>query len=357
MNGMTGLLLSLLFYVILLVAALVPSFRKADAPWLKRLLLSVCVLTPLLVIYTYLQLGAYQDIQIRDTYQRLGAQALEGQAVSEDERQALIAQIKDRAESTGKAEYWYLLAGNYDELGEYALASAAYEKSAETYTEDVDVLSRWAEMEFISQGYNLTPKVEDLVRRVLQLDPTNASVLGMMGIAAFQQGQLETAIEFWTRGLSGLAPASENAILFQQSIAQARSVLASINAESGVEEENTQVDSIQPNIALRISLAPSLSFDPSAFVFVFARVPGSPVPTAVSRLSVGDLPADIVLDDSMVMIPGTQLMSMPLLEVVARVSLSGEPTAQPGDYEVIVGGIVPAELDAIVELVIADPVN
>ena len=57
------------------------------------------------------------------------------------------------------------------------------------------------------------------------------------------------------------------------------------------------------------------------------------------------------------MIPGTQLMSMPLLEVVARVSLSGEPTAQPGDYEVIVGGIVPAELDAIVELVIAEPVN
>ena len=362
MNSMVGLILTLVFYFVVLCAALFPSLRKAEAVWSKRLVLSVCALTPLLVIYAYFQLGAYQDLQIREEYQRLSIQAFEGQPVSEEERWALIEQIKERVESTDKADYWYLLAGNYEELGDFALAAEAYGKSAETYSEDVNILARWAEMEFINQGYNLTPKVEELVLRTLQLDPVNASVLGMLGIAAFQQGQFEAAIEFWARGLSGLPPTSNNALLFQQSIAQAQSALSELAGSDGANApESTQlnpsVDGTQSNIALRISLADGLSFEPAAAVFVFARIPGSPVPTAVSRLSVSDLPANMVLDDSMVMIPGTQLMTMPLLEVVARVSVSGEPTAQSGDYEVIVGDIVPAELEGFIELVIADQIN
>lgn len=353
----------LAFLSVLLVASLWPLWRRADKLQ-KRILGLSCLVTPALVLGLYLSLGAYSDLEIRDEYQRMNQLAEQGQPISQEEHLALMSKIEALALKDDNAEYWYLLAGNYEGLGRYAEAAAAYEKAADTYADDVSILSRWTETEFISQGYNLTPKVQGLAQRVLELDPSNASVLGMLGIAAFQQGQIEPAIQFWERALTSLEPMSANALLIQQSIAQARDLLAEaqgmVSGEAAGQEVASQSASSTaalPNIPLRISLAPEIELNDSTTIFIFARVPGSRVPTAVNRLTVGDLPAQLALDDSMVMIPGTQLMAMPQLELVARVSLSGQPAAQPGDYELIISDIVPAEIDAVIEMVIRDQIN
>ena len=351
------------FFTVLLAASLWPLWRRGDKLQ-KRILGLSCLTTPALAVVLYGYLGAYADLEIRDEYQRMNRLAEQGQPVPQEEQLALMAKIEALALKGDNAEYWYLLAGNYEALGRYAEAAAAYEKAADTYAEDVSILSRWAETEFIAQGYNLTPKIQDLAQRVLELDPANASILGMLGIAAFQQGQIDPAIQFWERALAGLEPQSANAMLIQQSIAQARDLLAEAQGLVSGEEAGQEVASQSsgsatalPNIPLRISLAPGIELDDATIIFIFARIPGSRVPTAVNRLTVGDLPAQLALDDTMVMIPGTQLMAMPQLELVARVSLSGQPAAQTGDYELIIGDIVPAEIEGVIEMVIRDQIN
>ena len=355
MTAMTSLVATFIFFIGVLIVSLIPLWKSADL-LLKRIVVVVLVAVPLLAYVLYDRIGAQADLQIRDEYQRMLELASQGLDIPTEDWNALLEQIRERAEQSDKAEYWYLLAGIYEDSQQFELASDSYEQAAETYAEDVGILSRWAETEFLAQGYNLTPKVLELSDRVLAIDPRNATVLGILGISAFQQGDPQAAIGYWSRALEGLPADSENSRVIRASIMLAQQELA--DTDAGPAETPFTAEVVDTaGIPLSISLAQGVDVEPSTTLFVIARIPGSPMPTAVTRLTAAELPAEIVLNDSMVMIPGTSLMTMPSLEVVARLSFSGQPAAQSGDYEVIQSGIVPAEIDSPVELILANQIQ
>ena len=69
-------------------------------------------------------------------------------------------------------------------------------------------------------------------------------------------------------------------------------------------------------------------------VFVFARAAsGPPMPLAIQRLTVGQLPATITLDDSNGMLPNMKLSDFPQVVIGARISRSGDPIAHSGDWQ------------------------
>jgi cytochrome c-type biogenesis protein CcmH len=69
-------------------------------------------------------------------------------------------------------------------------------------------------------------------------------------------------------------------------------------------------------------------------VFIFARAAeGPPMPLAVVRARVRDLPYRFRLDDSMAMTPAMKLSTFPRVVVGARVSSSGTAAPQPGDLQ------------------------
>ena len=90
------------------------------------------------------------------------------------------------------------------------------------------------------------------------------------------------------------------------------------------------------SISGTVALTPALALKARAndTVFVFARaVDGPPMPLAVIRKQVKDLPLQFTLDDSMAMWPAAKVSAYPRVVVTARVSKSGEGQAKPGDLQ------------------------
>jgi cytochrome c-type biogenesis protein CcmH len=111
-------------------------------------------------------------------------------------------------------------------------------------------------------------------------------------------------------------------------------------------------------LKLKVSLNPALQNDlsPDSVVFVFVRAVENPgPPLAVVRKTVGQLPFEIVLNDSHAMIPSRTISSAKNVIVGARISVSGNPERQPGDYEQLSDSI-PADFSKALELVINDQI-
>jgi len=107
-------------------------------------------------------------------------------------------------------------------------------------------------------------------------------------------------------------------------------------------------------LEVRTRLDPGLAgrLPPSTTVFIFARAAsGPPMPLAVQRTTLGQLPVTVPLDDSMAMMPAMRLSSFPQVIVGARVSPSGQAMPRPGDLEGETGPISSAS-NAPVEVVI-----
>ena len=67
--------------------------------------------------------------------------------------------------------------------------------------------------------------------------------------------------------------------------------------------------------------------------FAARALDGPPMPLAVSRHTVAELPLSSTLDDSMAMVPGHSLADVKQFYVMARVSKSGTANASSGDLE------------------------
>jgi cytochrome c-type biogenesis protein CcmH len=131
-----------------------------------------------------------------------------------------------------------------------------------------------------------------------------------------------------------LVPAdSEDARVIRENVAQA-------NAKAGVPagKDNAGKAKAAPatRLAGSVSLSPGLKkrAAPEDTVFIFARASeGPPLPLAVLRKQVRDLPLSFTLDDSMAMAAGMNLSAFPKVVVSARVSKSGGATPQAGDLQ------------------------
>jgi len=111
-------------------------------------------------------------------------------------------------------------------------------------------------------------------------------------------------------------------------------------------------------LSLKVSLTPALKegLSPDSAVFVFVRAVENPgPPLAVVLKKVAELPFEIALNDSHAMIPGRTISSAEKIIVGARISVSGNPERQPGDYEVLSDSI-PSNFGDTLELVINDKI-
>jgi len=291
----------------------------------------LAALIPLAATGLYLAVGTPEGLAPEQA--QAGAHDISPQQVEE-----LIAKLAARMkESPENGEGWVMLARSYAALERYSEAAAAYAEAAKRIPGDAQLLVDYADVLAMAQGSNLEGEPEKLVQRALAIDPNNPKALALAGTAAFNRQQYAVAVKYWQKLAAVLPPGSEMAGAVQNSIAEAQSLAGGAKTAVAPKDAPAASSASAPSqVGGTVSLSAALKarVAPDDTVFIFARAAnGPPAPLAVLRKRVADLPAQFVLDDSMAMAPGMNLSSFDPIIVGARISKSGKPGRQPGDFE------------------------
>ena len=246
--------------------------------------------------------------------------------------QKLAARLK---KDPSNAEGWFMLGRSYMSLGKYKEASEALAKTNELMPNNPVIMLRYADALTMSLGGQISGKPFELIKRAVEIKPDDPTGLWLLGMGYEEQGEYQKAISYWNL----LLPLLKD----EKSINQVNNLIQIAKGKAGTNiENNSQIvkapvtDKTDASLSVRVSIDKSLlkNVKPTDTLFIFARAAnGPPMPLAVVRKQVKDLPLQVTLDDSMAMTPAMKLSSFKKVQVIARVSKSGNPKSQKGDLQ------------------------
>lgn len=227
----------------------------------------------------------------------------------------------------------------------FAEAVTAFQRAYRLAGDQPDLLVDYAEALALAHGNRLSGEPRRLLNRALQLAPNHTKGLWLSGIAAYQEEDNEQAIAYWQRILERGELVEEEGRRLEEHIVTARARLTM---------ESTSDPASSVRLQVRVALDPTLASEvaPVNTVFVFVRAAEGPrAPLAAARAQVKDLPFSLEIDDSTAMVPGLRLSNFSKVIVGARVSRSGDVSAQSGDLQGTSGPIEVAS-DKAVQIII-----
>ena len=354
-------------------------------PSTRRLATGLSIAVPLISFALYLWLGnplaMLQDgTMVAGVEEKVQQEGDAGKrAITPEKVQAMIQGLKEQAEKSPKdGRAWMMLARAYSFVGKFSEAVEAYQHAMPLNPGDADLLADYADALAIVQNRTLGPEPMKLIHDALKIDPENMKALALAATEAFIRKDYATAVSLWRKAVPSAAK-HDPALVAQllEDIREANQLgggklisekdLAALgNAPSGLSgpaiAKNAQskpADQDKPkqgagvSISGRVMLAPALKAQahPEDMVYIFAKAEaGPPMPLAVMRMKVKDLPAEFTLDESMAMMPQLKLSNFPKVVVGARISRSGNAIPSSGDLQGLVKSVTPGSQGISIEI-------
>jgi len=218
---------------------------------------------------------------------------------------------------------WALAGQTYMSLGRYADAEEAYAEANRLKPDDADMLSAWADATLLLNDNDYDPVVAERIERALAINPNHVNALWIAGMGNLSLDYEDRALDYLQR----LLPLLSSQPQVQQ---QVSAIISQVRGNA----PDTPIDANARSVTVTVSIDPAIaaSVPASQPVFVFARAPdGPPFPLAAARLNAADLPATVVLNEASAMVEGQSIATVDRVTITARVAMSGQPVAQPGD--------------------------
>lgn len=242
-----------------------------------------------------------------------------------------IAQLEaEMRRNPGRADGWQLLARSYEMLDRRAEARDAYARALEITPDEPDLLVQAAQARlFADAGKRMDDKAVAMLRRALELQPQHQRARWFLGVWQRQEGRAAEAAATWEPLLAQVDAATAATLRVQVDAARKDAGLPPLPAPqapaAGANALTVKV-SLDPDFAARVRLRGD------ATVFVIARAPdGPPMPVAAEKHALQELPFTTTLDDADSPMPTLKLSALQEVELVARLSASGDAAAQAGD--------------------------
>ena len=304
---------------------------EASAEAVRGKWMSVVVLLtiPCASILLYLMYGEYRVIENPQLAQAAPQQ--QNQTAPQMSMDEMVAVIEERlAENPDDAEAWFMLGRAQMVQRQYDEAVNAFRRSDALMADEPGILFALADALAMQRNGKLTGEPEQLIQRGLQIAPRFPNGLWLAGAAAEQRQDYEAAHHYWSLLLPMITNNPESAGEVRELLAMLEQRDPSL-AKAAAEVETAAAQ--QLTVRVDISSELRAQADPGTAVFVYAKaMQGPPMPLAVKRLQLRDLPVTLALGDADAMMPAMKLSSFDQVIVGARVSFSGNPVAQSGDF-------------------------
>ena len=241
-----------------------------------------------------------------------------------------------------QVEGWRLLGQAYTTEQRFDDARNAYAKAADLSPQDPDVLVEAAQARALAAPERrFDDAAVALLQRALQSQPRHQRTSWFLGIAQRQAGRHADAARTWESLLAQVDPKTATSLRPQIDAARRDAglpplpVAPAADAPAPVAAAAVATDhALTVKVQLDPGLASRVRLRGDASIFVIARaVGGPPMPVAVEKRSVQDLPFEATLDDGDSPMPTQKLSALQEVEVFARMSTSGDAMAQTGDLE------------------------
>ena len=246
----------------------------------------------------------------------------------------LLEQLEARLQSNPEdIDGWLLLGRSNVSRQRLPEAATAYQRAYDlSKGQNVDAILGLGEAIAMADESAMTGRAGQLFNEALDRAPNHPKALWYGSLAALQAGDLRTGRDRLQRLLAQNPPEELRGVLERQ-IQDLEQQLAESGQSSSAAGEG-QPQTASRTIRVAVTLSPHLKEQLKAplALFVLARDPAGGPPLAVQRLSSSQLPLTVELSERDAMMPTRTIASVPRVQVVARLSKSGTPQAQSGDY-------------------------
>ncbi len=283
----------------------------------KALPLVAAFLVPLMAVGLYLHFGASDKVELAREF----AQAPQSLEEMTTRLERAVAAQPDSAEGL------YFLGRAYMAQERPADAAKAFERAVGVAGRQPELLGQWAQALYFANNKQWTAAMQALTDEALKADANEVTSLGLLGIAAFEGERYQEAIDYWNRLLAQLpeGDASRNALLGGIDKAKEKLGAGEGKASAPVVAAAAPVAKLTVKVELAAALKDKVKPDDTVFIFARASA-GPPMPLAAKRVTVAQLPIEVELSDSDAMVATMKLSSVAEVQLVARVSRSGQPT-------------------------------
>jgi len=314
-------------------------------------LAGLLLLIPLIVAGTYIEVGTPDALGVKGQAVAQAQQALGGSDGMPPLSELVKGLERQLEENPDNPDGWFLLGRTYMNLSRYQDAVRAYRRLDELQPDNSSVQIALADALSMQNDGQIPQEAVRLLGAVYERDRQNVIALWLLGRASLQQGAAELALQFWSKAyplldeepdmqaeLRSAIRELESETGLSANIPPAEPALPDIMAAAPPPSQDNTAAPAGPGVTVEVALDPELmdSTSPNDTVFVYAKASsGPPMPLAVARKRVADLPLRVTLSDDMAMMPQMKLSGFPRVKVGARVSRTGQAIAQSGDLESI----------------------
>jgi cytochrome c-type biogenesis protein CcmH len=249
-----------------------------------------------------------------------------------DTLQDAVAQLEAQLQRDPRQiEGWRLLGRAYAAAQQAEKSRDAFARAAQLAPDEPDVLVEAAESRALAEPqHRFDAQSVAMLRHALEVQPQHQRARWFLGITQRQAGQPAEAASTWEPLLAQVDAAAAVPLRTQIDNARTDAGLPPLPAAM----PDPAVDALRVVVRLDPELAARTRLRGDASVFVIARVPGGPpMPVAAEKHAVAELPFTASLDDADSPMPTQKLSALREVEVIARLSMSGDATPQPGDLE------------------------
>ena len=309
--------------------------RRRRSTW--AVVVVAAVLLPAGVVLLYQEWGALPKVEQYQAMLEL-RQSEGGDRMAQMDQ--LTSQLRERLEQQpDNPDGWAMLGRSFMRMERYPEAAQAFERLAGVVEDERSKAVAWglaAQAWFFHSQGALTEEVTNAMDRARELDPNEVNTLGLLGIHAFEQQNFEDAIRHWEKIIE-VAPDHPQIASIREGVSRAyqrlgMDVPASVMAEQPAAAEGLSDRGVNVRVELDEAFAGEVT--PDTTLFVYARRPDMrSAPLAVARLTAGELPVNLRLDDRLAMAPQFRISGADEVVVAARISPSGAAQPQPGDYQ------------------------